>query len=150
MKFYRYKQVQRLTFFGFNDSLRGDDSSFSKRSAQSDPLIDNDTKTLRFNFPNLHYIPLSQNAKIVIENLHLPEGPANRGGPITVRMNNLNTKSFDTHNNGYSSTLLYSTEAQLEPFHNPYPKILYNFSISQNFLRNGYIEIEVTYPNVEV
>ena len=30
MKFYRYKQVQRLTFFGFDDAYVADASSLSK------------------------------------------------------------------------------------------------------------------------
>jgi len=152
MKFYRYKQVQRLTFFGFDDSLIGDVGSLSKKSAQSQADINHDTKTLRFNFPQLHYVPLSQNAKIVIERLHLENivGGRVRGGPITVRMNNLNTKSYDSQRNGLNSTLLYSTEAPLEQFQNNYPKILYNFSIPQNFLQNGYVELEVTYPDVPI
>ena len=152
MKFYRYKQVQRLTFFGFDDSLIGDVGSLSKKSAQSQADINHDTKTLRFNFPQLHYVPLSQNAKIVIERLYLENrvGGRVRGGPITVRMNNLNTKSYDSQRNGLNSTLLYSTEAPLEQFQNNYPKILYNFSIPQNFLQNGYVELEVTYPDVPI
>jgi hypothetical protein len=52
MKFYRYKQVQRLTFFGFDDVYKEDASSLSKRSPQSTTVgVNNDTKILRFNNP---------------------------------------------------------------------------------------------------
>jgi hypothetical protein len=146
MKFYRYKQVQRLAFFGFDDDLFDNAESLSKRSPQSLAGIANDTKLLRFNLPNLHYVQLSQNAKIVIESIYLQNlGAANRAGPVTVRMNNLNTNSYDSQNNG-----LNSTEQPLEPFHNNFPEMLYNFSIPQHFLQNGYIELQVTYPNTDI
>ena len=35
MKFYRYKQLQRLTFFGYDDILHDDVTTFSKKSPQS-------------------------------------------------------------------------------------------------------------------
>ena len=35
-------------------------------------------------------------------------------------------------------------------FENYSPEMLYNFSISQNFFQNGFIEFEVTYPDIEV
>jgi hypothetical protein len=146
MKFYRYKQVQRLAFFGFDDDLFDNAVSLSKRSELSEDDIANDTKLLRFNLPNLHYVQLSQNAKIVIESIYLQNlGAANRAGPVTVRMNNLNTNSYDSQNNG-----LNSTEQPLEPFHNNFPEMLYNFSIPQHFLQNGYIELQVTYPNTDI
>lgn len=46
MKFYRYKQVQRLAFFGFDDELFDNAASLSKRSAQTEDDIDHDTKLL--------------------------------------------------------------------------------------------------------
>jgi hypothetical protein len=35
MKFYRYKQLQRLTFFGYDDIYKTDTSSLYKNSPQS-------------------------------------------------------------------------------------------------------------------
>ena len=151
MKFYRYKQVQRLAFFGLDDVLINEPGSLSKKSPQSiaNTTI-NDTKLLRFNMNKLFYNQLSQNAKIVVETIDLPLSAAGRAGPITVRMNNLNTNSYDSQNNGLNSTLIYATDAPDMSFQNNYPKILYNFSISQNFFQNGYIELEITYPNINV
>jgi hypothetical protein len=151
MKFYRYKQVQRLTFFGFDDVYFNNNDSLSKRSPQSVAAINNDTKLLRFDIPQLYNVQLSKNARIVIESIYLQNlGAANRAGPVTVRMNNLNTHSYDSQNRGLNSTLLYSTEQPLEPFHNNFPEILYNFSIPENFFQNGYIELSITYPNAEI
>jgi len=155
MKFYRYKQLQRMTFFGYDDLIRA--SGFSKTSPQSIlAVVDNDTKLLRFNINRLSHIQLSQNAKIVIEQIYLPllTLPEGRAGPITVRMNNLNTNSHDSQNNGFSSTLLYvmdQPEAQAAlTFQNSYPEMLYNFSISKNFFQSGHIEFSITYPNINV
>ena len=87
MKFYKYKQVQRLTFFGFDDVYVNDASSLSLTSPQSFN-IDFDTKLLRFKIDRLYHTQLSPNAKIVIEQLYLPGLGGARLGPITIRMNN--------------------------------------------------------------
>jgi hypothetical protein len=151
MKFYRYKQVQRLTFFGIDDVYIADASSLSKKSPQSITVgVDNDTKLMRFNINRLFQTPLSPNAKIVIESLYLPGIGAARAGPMTVRMNNLNTNSHDSQNNGLNSTLLYTSETAGVSFQNTFPEILYNFSIAQNFFQNGYIEFSITYPDNNV
>ena len=151
MKFYRYKQLQRLTFYGFDDTLHDDATSFSKKSPLSVTAgVDNDTKILRFNINKLFQTPLSQNAKIVIEQLYLPAMVAARGGPITIRMSNLNTHSYDSQNNGFNKTLLYTTEAGDAIFENHSPEMFYNFSISQNFFQNGYIEFEIQYPDNDI
>ena len=151
MKFYRYKQLQRLSFFGYDDVLHDDPTSFSKKSPQSTTAgVDNDTKILRFNINRLFQTHLSQNAKIVIEQLYLPATVAARAGPITIRMNNLNTQSHDSQNNGFNKTLIYVTEFGDETFQNHSPEMLYNFSISQNFFQNGFVEFEIQYPDIDV
>jgi hypothetical protein len=65
-------------------------------------------------------------------------------------MNNLNTHAHDSQNNGFNSTLLYTTETAGQTFQNPSPEILHNFSIPQNFFQNGYIEFSITYPDNNV
>ena len=153
MKFYRYKQVQRLTFFGYDDVYVNDASTLSKKSPQSTTVgVVNDTKLLRFNINQLFHTQLSANARIVIESLSLPEIAAARAGPITVRMNNLNTHAYDSQNAGLNATLIYASEGHLPqlPFQNNSPEILYNFSISPNFFQNGYIEFSITYPDNNV
>ena len=146
MKFYRYKHVQRLSFFGFNDTLKNNPTSITQKSPQTTAttnigtllapinVINKDTKILRFDINKLSHIQLSQNARLTIEKMSLPLAP--RTGPVTIRMNNLNTDSYDSQNNGYSSTLLFTTNNTGETFYNTCPEILYNFSIDQIFFKN--------------
>ena len=60
MKFYRYKQVQRLTLFGFDDVYKENVTSLSKKSPQSTTAgVVNDTKLLRFDINRLYQTQLS-------------------------------------------------------------------------------------------
>ena len=184
MKFYRYKQLQRLTFFAYDDIYKTDASSLYKKSPQSRtvdipavvpvpavayfagppiiyaapaieaepavPPVTHDTKIMRFHLNNLHNTHLSQNAKIVIEQLYIPGFPPGRTGPVTIRMDNLNTHSYDSQNNGLSKTLIFTTQESDTVYQNHAPEMLYNFRISQNFFQNGYVEIEITYPDLDI
>ena len=184
MKFYRYNQLQRLTFFGYDDLDKADATTFRKNAPLSRtvetpavafvpavayaagppivyaepaveakpavPPVDYDTKIMRFNLNNLHNTHLSKNAKIVIEQLYLPGFDNPRTGPITIRMSNLNTNSYDSQNNGLSKTLIFAAEAGDTVYQNHAPEMLYNFSISQNFFQNGYIELELTYADINI
>ena len=186
MKFYRYKQLQRMTFFGSDDLNITDTTSLSKTSKQTrtdnipavayvaavayaagppivypaaafNPVaavlpVTNDTKILKFNINRLYQTQLSKNARIVIEQIYLPSlgGVRARAGPITVRMNNLNTHAHDSQNNGFNSALIYSSEFSDTIYTNAAPEMLYNFSISQNFFQNGFIEFQITYPDIEI
>ena len=150
MKFYRYKQLQRLTFFGYDDILRLNRDSFSKTSSHTtDVNVDNDTKRLRFDVNKIASIQLSQNARIVLECICLPTvGVPN--APLTVRMNNLSSNSYDSENKGYNSTLIYTSQTTGETFTNTSNELFYNFSIDQNFFKNGYIDFQITYPNTNI
>lgn len=152
MKFYKYKQLQRCTFFGNDDLNLTDDRSVIKTSSESGAGIIEDTKIFKFNINRLFQKQLSQNAKIVIESIYIPTlGTfATRGGPITVRMNNINTNAHDSQNKGFNSPLIYHSEDTGFQFNNTNPELFYNFNISNNFFQNGTIEIQVTYPNIEL
>jgi hypothetical protein len=148
MKFYRFKQVQKLVFFGYDDIFINDAGSLSKTSKYSEANIINDTKRLKFNFLGKNGVQLSNNARIVIESLYLPtiEG---KNGHITIRCNNIQSDTFDTQDNNANSPLLFNSAFGGE-FHNTYPEMLYNYKVSQQFFTNGYLELEITYPNIEV
>ena len=186
MKFYKYKQLQRMTFFGNDDLNIADTTSLSKTSKQTrtanipavayvaavayaagppivypaaavNPVaavlpVTNDTKILKFNINRLYQTQLSKNARIVMEQIYLPSlgGVRARAGPITVRMNNLNTHTHDSQNNGFNTSLIYTSEFSDQIYANTAPEMLYNFSISQNFFQNGFIEFQITYPDLEV
>ena len=132
MKFYRYKQLQRCTFFGHDDLSLLDDRSVFKTSPQSEAGIVEDTKIFKFNINRLFQTQLSQNAKIVIESIYLPTF-AGRSGPVTVRMNNINTRSHDSQNKGFNSGLIFHSEDTGFQFNNTNPELFYNFNISNNF-----------------
>lgn len=149
MKFYKYKQLQRCTFFGNDDLNLTDDRSVIKTSSESGAGIIEDTKIFKFNINRLFQKQLSQNAKIVIESIYLPTY-GTKAGPITVRMNNINTNAHDSQNKGFNSPLIYHSEDTGFQFNNTNPELFYNFNISNNFFQNGTIEIQVTYPNIEL
>ena len=150
MKYYRYKQVQRLTFFGYDDIFKSDNASLSKTSAQTTAVnVDNDTKRLRFDVNKIASVPLSHNALIVLESIYLPTVGV-RNAPFTVRMNNLNSNSFDSENKGYNSTLVYTNDTTGSTFNNTSNELFYNFSIDQHFFKNGYIDFQITYPNANI
>ncbi len=146
MKYYRYKQVQRLTFFGNNDILKLDNNSLSKTSEQTTDVNLYDTKRLRFDVNKISSVQLSNNARIVLESIYLPT-LGSRNAPFTVRMNNLNSNSFDSENKGYNSTLVYTNDTTGSTFNNTSNELFYNFSIDQHFFKNGYIDFQITYPN---
>jgi hypothetical protein len=152
MKFYKYKQLQRCTFFGLDDLNLYEAFSCIKTSPQSAAGIVEDTKILKFNITRLFQKQLSQNAKIVIESIYIPTISTftTRGGPITVRMNNINTNAHDSQNKGFNSPLIYHSEDSGFQFNNSNPELFYNFNISNNFFQNGTVEIQVTYPNTEL
>lgn len=150
MKYYRYKQVQRLTFFGYDDIFKDDNASLSKTSAQTTAVnVDNDTKRLRFDVNKIASVQLSHNARIVLESIYLPT-VGSRNSPFTVRMNNLSSNSYDSENKGYNSTLVYTNDTTGSTFNNTSNELFYNFSIDQNFFKNGYIDFQITYPNANI
>ena len=65
-------------------------------------------------------------------------------------VNNINTNAHDSQNKGFNSPLIYHSEDTGFQFNNTNPQLFYNFNISNNFFQNGTIEIQVTYPNVEL
>ena len=152
MKNYKYKQLQRCTFFGYDDLNLVDNRQCFKTSPQSTAGILEDTKVFKFNINRLFQKQLSQNAKIVIESIYIPTISTftTRGGPITVRMNNINTNAHDSQNKGFNSPLIYHSEDTGFQFNNTNPELFYNFNISNNFFQNGTIEFQVTYPNIEI
>ena len=76
MKFYKYKQVARLTFYGYDDELLNNDSSLSNHFLKGG-FGDNDvlnTKTMRFKLDsNMQNILLSNNARLVLESVCIPD-----------------------------------------------------------------------------
>jgi hypothetical protein len=63
MKFLRYKQVGRLNFFGIDDELNAEPSSYYNTKFKLFNNTELNTKLLRFRINNLRDLKLSQHAK---------------------------------------------------------------------------------------
>jgi hypothetical protein len=175
MKFIKYKQVARITLYGFDDLLRDNASSvyteplkseFFTQNINAGVQVGNNTKRMRFKIQGLDNVKLSDNARFCMESINVPilyDGNDDRKsmGQTIVRMSNLSSiNCFDTHGNGQTDPVIFT--AQTHPsqqrlgtltnnaiyantesspvFYNPYPKMLYNFPISRNFLNNRFFD----------
>ena len=166
MKFYKHKQIARLTFLGFNDELINDDNSIYTTILNG--FGDNQTnnsKRMRFKLsPNIQNLEFSKNAYIVIESCFLPDiynygnqaepdqpedirfaYDATNVGTTLLRMKNLNCDYFDSQGKSHNDTLIFSAFNSGQTYLNPDTSKLYNFRLSNNFLRNGYIEFDLIY-----
>jgi len=176
MKFIKYKQVARITFYGFDDLLSGNASSiyteplnsfrFSNNVNGLGVQTGNNAKRMRFQIKGLDNVKLSEHARFCIESINVPilydaNDDRKSIAQTIVRMSNLSSiNCFDTHGNGQTDPVIYTAQTQpyqqrigtvatnaiyqnLEAspvFFNPYPKMLYNFPISSNFLNNRYFD----------
>jgi hypothetical protein len=175
MKFIKYKQVARITLYGFDDLLRDNASSvyteplkseFFTQNINAGVQVGNNAKRMRFKIQGLDNVKLSDNARFCMESINVPilyDGNDDRKsmGQTIVRMSNLSSiNCFDTHGNGQTDPVIFT--AQTHPsqqrlgtltnnaiyantesspvFYNPYPKMLYNFPISRNFLNNRFFD----------
>ena len=101
-------------------------------------------------------IGLSNNAKLVLESAFIPDiydwnrttrvfgvDPLNYG-TNTLKIKNINGSNWDSMQNSQGNATLLTTYAAAT-FINPDSENLFNFSVPNNFLRNGYIEFELIY-----
>ena len=161
MKFYKYKQVARLAFSGNDDELLNDANSVYITPINGGfHYPGKNTKRMRFKLDsNMQNIGLSNNAKLVLESAYIPPELYDytrttslfsayyiNYGAITLRIKNINGGNWNSNQNSQGNTLLLSTFNQNPTtFFNPDPERLDNFSVPNNFLRNGYIEFELVY-----
>ena len=124
MKFIKYKQVARITLYGFDDLLRDNASSvyteplkseFFTQNINAGVQVGNNAKRMRFKIQGLDNVKLSDNARFCMESINVPilyDGNDDRKsmGQTIVRMSNLSSiNCFDTHGNGQTDPVtLYS------------------------------------------
>ena len=70
MKYFKRKQVARLTFYGGDDLLKND-------ATASTTISGGITRSMEFYVNDLYNTEFSQNAKMVIENVSLYKTPSN-------------------------------------------------------------------------
>jgi hypothetical protein len=163
MKFFRYKQVVKLNFFG-SDDLNGDNAASYYTTPVKGGYYNNEINTKRYKFnldSLLQNVQLSNNAKLTLESVYLPDiytwdpvaatfgaDRANFSNTI-VKTNNISGNNWDSSNGSRGPNVLFTSNNTFTTFINPSPEILYNYSIPSNFLKNGGIEFEVVY-NMDV
>jgi hypothetical protein len=118
MKFFRYKQVCRLNFFGIDDECNDIASSYYNTKFKLFNNTEINTKLLRFRIENLRDIKLSQNAKLILESVYIPcvinnDLDIKHNSNIILRLKNISdTKCFDSSNDNSNSPILFSHSVQ--------------------------------------
>ena len=125
MKFIKYKQVARITLYGFDDLLRENNSSvyteplnsefFTNNLAGGVP-IGNNAKRVRFQIKGLDNVKLSENARFCMESINVPilyDNVDDRKslGQTIVRMSNLSSiNCFDSNGNGQTDPVIFTSQ----------------------------------------
>jgi hypothetical protein len=125
MKFIKYKQVARITLYGFDDLLRDNASSvyteplkseFFTQNINAGVQVGNNAKRMRFKIQGLDNVKLSDNARFCMESINVPilyDGNDDRKsmGQTIVRMSNLSSiNCFDTHGNGQTDPVIFTAQ----------------------------------------
>ena len=125
MKFIKYKQVARITLYGFDDLNRNNTSSvfteplnsfrFSNNAVGGVP-VGNNAKRMRFQIKGLDNVKLSENARFCMESINVPilyDGDDDRKsiGQTIVRMSNLSSiNCFDSHGKGQTDPVIFTSQ----------------------------------------
>ena len=129
MKFIKYKQVARITLYGFDDLLSGNDSSIFTENLNSEyyttnltpanVLIGKNAKRLRFQIKGLDNVKLSENARFCMESISVPvlydgNNEFKSLGQTIVRMSNLSSLNcFDSQGNGQTDPVIFTGQTNI-------------------------------------
>ena len=125
MKFIKYKQVARITLYGFDDLYNGNASSvyteplntvYFKNNLDAGVQVGNNAKRMRFQIKGLDNVKLSEHARFCIESINVPflydvDNDVKSLGQTIVRMSNLSSLNcFDTHGNGQTDPVIFTSQ----------------------------------------
>ena len=128
MKFIKYKQVARITLYGFDDLYRDNDSSIFTDVLKSEYYTTNlnagvqvgkNAKRLRFQIKGLDNVKLSENARLCMESINVPmlydrNNNFKSLGLTIVRMSNLSSLNcFDSQGNGQTDPVIFTGQTQI-------------------------------------
>ena len=129
MKFIKYKQVARITLYGFDDLYSGNVSSvftenlnsfrFKNNVDASGNIIGNNAKRMRFQIKGLDNVKLSEHARLCIESLFIPiiydlDDDRKSISQSILRMSNLSSiNCFDTHGNGQADPVIFTAQTSI-------------------------------------
>ena len=163
MKFIKYKQVARITLYGFDDLYSNNASSvyteplntvYFKNNLDGGAQIGNNAKRMRFQIKGLDNVKLSEHARFCIESINVPflydvDNDVKSLGQTIVRMSNLSSiNCFDTHGNGQTDPVIFTSQTHTsqqrvgtKDNNKPYQ----NYELSPVFY-NPYPEILYNFP----
>ncbi len=111
MNFFKYKQIARVNFMGYDDELNDVASSYYNTKFILFNNIEINTKLLRFRIYNLRDLKLSQNVRIVLESCYIPTILENTLEPkhnanVILRFKKFgDSKCYDYSNDNNGSTV---------------------------------------------
>ena len=123
MKFIKYKQVARITLYGFDDLLNGYASSvfteplnsvYFRNNLAAGIQVGNNAKRMRFQIKGLDNVKLSETARFSIESinvpvLYYPYDAIKSNGQTIVRMANLSSLNcFESHGKGQTDPVIFT------------------------------------------
>ena len=163
MKFIKYKQVARITLYGFDDLYNGNDSSvyteplnseYFRNNLNAGAQVGNNAKRMRFQIKGLDNVKLSEHARLCIESIKVPflydaNNDVKSLGQTIVRMSNLSSiNCFDTHGNGQTEPVIFTGQTQTSQQRlgtTTNNRIYQNYELSSVFY-NPYPEILYNFP----
>jgi hypothetical protein len=163
MKFIKYKQVARITLYGFDDLYNSNVSSvyteplntvYFKTNLNAGVQVGNNAKRMRFQIKGLDNVKLSNNARFCIESINVPflydvDNDVKSLGQTIVRMANLSSLNcFDTHGNGQTDPVIFTSQTHTSQHRvetSTINKIYQNYELSPVFY-NTYPEILYNFP----
>ena len=164
MKFIKYKQVARITLYGFDDLLRSDAHSVFTETLNSrfyignlnavGAQVGNNAKRMRFQIKGLDNVKLSEHARFCMESINVPilyDNVDDRKslGQTIVRMSNLSSiNCFDSHGNGQTDPVIFTAQTPTlqQRVGTTTNNVVYKNTESSPVFYNPYPEILYNFP----
>jgi len=163
MKFIKYKQVARITLYGFDDLNRNNNSSvfteplnsvYYTQNINAGVQTGNNAKRMRFQIKGLDNIKLSENARFCLESINVPilyDNVYERKSlsQTIVRMSNLSSIiCFDSNGNGQTDPVIFTsqTHPSQQRIGTVANNVVYSNTESSPVFYNPYPEILYNFP----
>jgi hypothetical protein len=165
MKFIKYKQVARITFYGFDDLYSNNPSSvyteplksfrFQTNTDGGGEPVGNNAKRMRFQIKGLDNVKLSNNARFCIESINIPiiydaNDDRKSVGQTIVRMSNLSSiNCFDSHGNGQTDPVIFTGQTHVYQQRlgiDEVDNVMFQNTEPANVFYNPYPEILYNFP----
>jgi hypothetical protein len=163
MKFIKYKQVARITLYGFDDLLRENDSSVYTEPLKSEFFtnnlaggvqVGNNAKRMRFQTKGLDNVKLSGHARFCLESINVPilyDGNDDRKSlaQTIVRMSNLSSLNcYDSHGNGQTDPVIFTAQTHIsqQRLGTVTTSVIYQNTEASSVFYNPYPEVLYNFP----